>query len=102
MVDLLSGKILGRTGELASGLPTASEDAVESDKKCDAKKSAAGKTTPSVAVSVSVVPIRAEVRAIEAVRVPERPEDTTEDQRDCDEDEDGWNNDKGEHCVFSI
>jgi hypothetical protein len=57
---------------------------------------------PSVAVPVSVVSVRAEIRAMEAVRVPERPEDKPEDQRDCDEDEDGWNDDKGEHCAFSI
>jgi hypothetical protein len=39
---------------------------------------------------------------MEAIRVPKRPEDKAENQRDCDEDEYGWNNDKSEHCVFSV
>jgi hypothetical protein len=90
MVDLLSRKMLSRTGELASELPTTSEDAVESNKQRDGQKSTAGEAMSSVAVAVSVVPVRAEVRAMEAIRVPERPEDKAEDQRDCDEDEDGW------------
>ena len=101
-MNLLSKRTTKRTGELASELPTASEDAVESNKQCDGQKSAAGKAMPSVAVPVSVVPVRAEIRAMEAIRVPERPEDEAEDQRDCDEDENDGNDDKGEHCVFSI
>jgi hypothetical protein len=80
MIDLLSRKMLGRTGELASELPTASEDAVESDKQCDGKKSSAREAMSSVAAPVSVVPVRAEVRAMETVGVPERPEDKAEDQ----------------------
>jgi hypothetical protein len=27
---------------------------------------------------------------METIRVPERPEDKAEDQRDCDDEEDGW------------
>jgi hypothetical protein len=102
MVNLLSRKMLSRTGELESELPTVSEDAVKKNEQCDGEKSAAGEAMPSVAAAVSVVPVRAEVRAMEAVRVPERPEDKAENQRDCDEDEYGWDDDKGEHCVFSV
>ena len=83
-------------------LPTASEDAIENYEQQNGQKSAAGEAMPSVAAPVSVVPIRAEVRTMKAVRVPERPEDKAENQRDCDEDEDGWDDDKGEHCVFSV
>jgi hypothetical protein len=81
MVNLLSKRTTKRTGELASELPlpTASEDAVESNKQCDGQKSAAGNAMSSVAVPVSVVPVRAEVRAMEAIGVPERPEDKAED-----------------------
>ena len=75
MVNLLSKRTTKRTGELASELPTASEDAVESNKQCDGQKSAAGKAMPSVAVPVSVISVRAKVRAMKAVRIPERPED---------------------------
>jgi hypothetical protein len=87
---------------LASELPTASEDAVKNNEQQDGQKSAAGEAMSSVTVPISVVPVRTEVRAMEAVRVPERPEDKAEDQRNCDEDENGWDDDKGEHCVFSI
>jgi hypothetical protein len=79
MVNLLSKWVPKWTAELASELPTASEDAVESNKQCDGQKSAAGNAMSSVAVPVSVVPVRAEVRAMEAIRVPERPEDKAED-----------------------
>jgi hypothetical protein len=75
MVNLLSRKMLGGTGELASELPTASEDAVKKNEQCNGEKSTAGEAMPSVAASVSVVPVRAEVRSMEAIRVPERPED---------------------------
>ena len=87
---------------LASESPAASEDAVKKNEQCDGEESSAGEAMPSVAAPVSVVPIRAEVRTMKAVRVPERPEDKAENQRDCDEDEDGWDDDKGEHCVFSV
>jgi hypothetical protein len=100
MVNLLSKMTTKRTGELASELPTASEDAVENNEQQDGQKSAAGKAMSSVAVPVPVVSVRAEVRTMETIRVPERPEDKAEDQRDCDEDEYGWDNDKGEH-LFS-
>jgi len=73
MVNLLSRKMLGRTGELVSESPTASEDAVKNNEQQDGQKSAAGEAMSSVAV-------RAEVRAVEAIRVPERPEDKAEDQ----------------------
>jgi hypothetical protein len=79
MVNLLSRKMLGRTGELASELPTASEDALENNEQCDGQKSAAREAMPSVAAPVSVVSIGAKVRAMKAVGVPERPEDKTED-----------------------
>ena len=79
MVNLLSKRTTKRTGELASELPTASEDAVENNEQRDGQKSAAGETMSSVAPPVSVVPVRAQVRAMEAVRVPERPEDKAED-----------------------
>jgi hypothetical protein len=102
MVNLLSKRVPKRTGELASELPTASEDAVKKNEQCDGEKTATGEATPSVATAVSVVPVRTEVRAMEAIRVPERPEDKAENQRDCDEDEYGWDNDKGEHGVFSF
>src|SRR5713226_9211464 len=73
IVNLLSRKMLGRTGELVSESPTASEDAVKNNEQQDGQKSAAGEAMSSVAV-------RAEVRAVEAIRVPERPEDKAEDQ----------------------
>jgi hypothetical protein len=101
MVDLLSDEVTGRTGELASELPASSKDAIESNEQQDGQKSA-GEATSSVAVPVSAVPVGAEVRAMQTVRVPERPEDKAENQRDCDEEKDGWDNDKGEHCIFSI
>jgi hypothetical protein len=75
MVNLLSKRVPKRTGELASELPTASEDAVKKNEQCDGEKTATGEATPSVATAVSVVPVRTEVRAMEAIRVPERPED---------------------------
>jgi hypothetical protein len=102
MVYLLSKRVPKRTGELALELPTASEDAIENKEQRDGKKSAAGNAMSSVAVTVSVVPVRAEVRTMETIRVPERPEDEAEYERDCDEDEYCWDNDKGEHCVFSV
>src|SRR5260370_10312554 len=96
MVNLLSERVPERTDELASELPTASEDAVECNEQRDGQKSAAGEAMPSVATPLSVVSVRAEVRAMETVRVPERPKDKAENQRDCDEDEYGWDNDKWE------
>jgi hypothetical protein len=87
MVNLLSKRGPKRTGELASELPTASEDAVKKNQQGYGEKSAAGEAMPPVAASISVVPVRAEVRTMEAVRVPERPEEKAENQRDCDEDE---------------
>jgi hypothetical protein len=71
MVNLLSERMPGKMGELALELPTASEDAVESDEQQDDQQSA-GEAMPSVAVPVSVVPVRAEVRAMEAIRIQER------------------------------
>jgi hypothetical protein len=93
MVNLLSKRTTKRTGELASELPTPSEDAVENNEQRDGQKSNAGEAMPSVAVPVSVVAVRTEVRAMETIRVPERPEDKAEDQRDCDDEEDGWEDD---------
>jgi hypothetical protein len=75
MVNLLSKRVAKWMDELASELPAASEDTVKSDEQSDGQKSAAGEAMPSVAAPVSVVPIRAEVRTMKAVRVPERPED---------------------------
>jgi hypothetical protein len=37
---------------------------------------------------------------MKAIGVPERPEDKAENQRDCDEDKYGWDDDKGEHLYF--
>jgi hypothetical protein len=102
MIDLLSKRVARWTGGVGSWLPTTSKNAVESNKQRDGKKSAAGEAMSSVAMPVSVVPVGAEVRAIEAIGVPERSDNKTENQRDCDEDEDGWDNDKSKHCVFSI
>ena len=73
---------------LSCGLPTAPEDAFESDEHEDGEKPAAGEVVTSIAGAVSVVAIRAEVRTADAVWVPERAEDETSDQRDCCEDED--------------
>jgi hypothetical protein len=99
-VNLLSKRVAG--GGVGSALPAASEDAVENNEQRDGQKSAAGEAMPPVATSVSVVPVGAEVRAMETIRVPERPEDKAKDQRDCDEDEYCWDDDKGEHFAFSI
>jgi hypothetical protein len=101
-VNLLSKRVANRMDGLARELPTASEDTVKRDEQRNGQKSAARKAMPPITAPVSVVAVRAEVRAMEPVRVPERAEDKTEDQRDCDEDEYGWDNDKGEHCVFSV
>jgi hypothetical protein len=65
--------------ESASELPAASEDTVKSDEQRDGQQSAAREEMPSVAAPISVVPVRAKVRALEAVRIPERPEDETKD-----------------------
>jgi hypothetical protein len=102
MVNLLSKRVTKRMDDLASELPTASEDAVKKNEQCDGQKTAAGEAMPSVAAPVSVVPVRTEIRTMEAIGVPERPEDKAENERDCDKDEYGWDNDKGEHCVFSV
>ena len=101
-MNLLSKSVTKRMDDLASNLPTASEDAVKKHQQCDGEKSSAGESMPSVAASVPVVPVRTEIRTMEAIGIPERPEDKAENQRDCDEDEDGWDNDKSEHCVFSV
>ena len=101
-MNLLSKRVPKQTGELASELPTASEDAAKKNEQCDGEKSAAGEAMPPVPATISVVPVRAEVRAMETVRVPERPEDKAENQRDCGEDENSWDDDKGEHCIFSV
>jgi hypothetical protein len=67
-------------GESSSKLPAASEDAVKSDEQRDGQQSAAREAMASVVPSVSVVPVRAKVRAMQAVRIPERPEDETKYQ----------------------
>jgi hypothetical protein len=85
--------------ESASELPAASEDTVKNDEQRDDQKPAAGEAMSLITPPVSVVAVRAEIRALEAVRVPERPEDETEHQRDCDEGKYCWNHDKSEHCV---
>jgi len=87
---------------LVSELPAAPEDTVKSEEQRDSQKSATGKAMWSVTAPVSVVAVRAEVRAVKTVRVPERPEDKAEDQRDCDEDDDAWDDNKGEHGALSI
>jgi hypothetical protein len=66
--------------ESASELPAASEDAVKSDEQRDGQQSAAREAMPPVAASVSVIVVRAKIGALEAVRVPERPEDETKYQ----------------------
>ena len=100
MVNLLSKRVAIRMDELARELPTASEDTVKRDEQRNGQKSAPREAMPPKAAPVSVVAIGAEVRAMEPVRIPEQAEDKTEDQRDCDEDEYGWDNDKGEHVCF--
>ena len=102
MVNLLSKRVANRTDELARELQTASEDTVKRDEQRDGQKPAAREAMSPIAAPVSVVAIRTEVGAMEPVRVPERAEDETENQRDCEEDQYGWNNDKCEHCVFSV
>src|SRR5580704_7928414 len=101
MVNLLSERNAGGWSELACDLPTTTDDAVESDEHQDGQK-AAGKTVPPVATSVAVVSVGAEVGATDTVGIPERPEDEAEDNGDCDEDEDGRDDDEGEHRIFSI
>jgi hypothetical protein len=88
-------------GVPACALPTTPDKPVESDEQQDEQKSA-GEAMPSIAASVSVVPVRSEVGTMNAVGIPERPEDEAEDNRDCDEDENGWDEDEGKHRVFSI
>jgi hypothetical protein len=90
-----------RTSVVTFASPTTPDDAVESDEQQDGQKPA-GEVVPSVATSIAVVPVWAEVGTSETVWVPERTEDKTEDQRDCNNDEDGWEDDEGEHRVFSI
>src|SRR5216683_8097599 len=75
IVNLLSRKMLGRTGELVSESPTASEDAVKNNEQQDGQKSAAGEAMSSVAVPVSVVPIKTKIKTVKTIRVPKRPED---------------------------
>ena len=101
-MNLLSKRVAKWMDELARESPAASEDTVKRDEQRDGQKSAAREAIPSVTAAVSVVPVRSEVRAMEAIGVPEQPEDKAENQRDCDEDEYGWDNDKSEHCVFSV
>src|SRR5258705_12273933 len=101
MVNLLSKRVATkRVDELASELPTASEDAVKKNEQCDGEKSSARETMPSVAASVSVVPVRTEISTMEAIGVPQRPEEKAENQRVCDEDEDCWEDEKSDNCVF--
>jgi hypothetical protein len=103
MVNLLSKReATKRMDELASELPAASEDAVKKNEQGDGEKSSAGEAMPSVAAAVSEVPVRTEIRTMKAIGVPERPEDKAENQRDCDEDQYDWDNDKREHCVFPV
>src|ERR1700738_4688901 len=73
MIDLLSKRVID--GERALELPAASEDAVKNDEQRCGEKPTAGEAMPSVAAPVSVVPVRAEVRAMEAIRIPQQPED---------------------------
>jgi hypothetical protein len=82
-------------------LPTTPDDAAKSDEHQDGQKSA-GEMMPPVTAPVAVVPIGAEVGATKAVGVPEGPDDEAEDKGDCDEDEYGWDEDEGEHRIFSI
>ena len=79
-MNLLSKRVVKRADELPSELPAASEDTIKSHEQRDGQKSAARKAMPSITGAVSVVPVRAEVRAMKAVRIPERPEDETEYQ----------------------
>jgi hypothetical protein len=88
-------------GVVTFASPTTPDDAVESDEQQDGQEPA-GEAVPSVAASIAVVSVRAEVRTAETVWVPERTEDEAEDKGDCDEDEDGWEDDEGEHRIFSI
>jgi hypothetical protein len=97
MVNLLSKRMLGWMGVLAFASPATPEEAVESDKQQDGQKPA--EVVPPVAASISVVAVRAEVGPTKAVGVPKRPEDEAEDKRDCDEDENGWNEDEGKHRI---
>jgi hypothetical protein len=70
MVNLLSKRVRKRKGELASELPTASEDAVKKNEQRDGQKSAAREVIPPVTAAVSVVPVRSEIRALKAIRIP--------------------------------
>jgi hypothetical protein len=97
MMNLLSKRVAKWMNELASELPTPPEDTIKSNEQRDGQKSSAGKTMPSVTVAVSVVSVRTEVGVMEAVRIPERPEDETEYQRDCDENKHCGNDDESEH-----
>jgi hypothetical protein len=93
MVNLLSKRVAKRTDKLAPELPAASKDTVKSHEQCDGQKSAARNAMPTVAAAISVVAVRAEVRPLEAVRIPEWPKDETDYQRNSDEDNYGWDND---------
>jgi hypothetical protein len=70
MVNLLSKRVQKRKGELVSELPTAPEDAVKKNEQRDGEKSTAGEAMPSVTAAVSVVSVRAEIRAMKAIRIP--------------------------------
>jgi hypothetical protein len=70
MVNLLSKRVQKRKGELVSELPTASEDAVKKNEQRDGQKSTAREAIPSVTAAVSVVPVRSEIRAMKAIRIP--------------------------------
>jgi len=39
---------------------------------------------------------------MDAIGVPERPDDEAEDKGDCYDNEYGWDEDEGEHRIFSI
>ena len=70
-------------------LPTASEEAFESDEHQNSEEAATGEETAPIAAAVAVVSVRTKVRATKMVGVPDGTEDDAQDDGDCDEDEDG-------------
>jgi hypothetical protein len=88
MVGLLSKRVLGGwTGPVA--LPTASEEAFESDEHQNGEETTAGKESAPIAAAVAVVSVRTKVWATKTVGIPDGAEEDAQDDRDCDEDEDG-------------
>jgi hypothetical protein len=88
MAVLLSKRVLrGMDGVVA--LPTASEEAFECDEHQNGEEAATGKESAPIAAAVAVVSVRTEVRAAKMVGVPDGAEEDAQDDRDCDEDEDG-------------